>query len=271
MLIPGICSVTFKTNTPEQVLHFAVENKLQAIEWWGADHVPAGDVATARRIGNLTRQAGVAVSSYGSYYRTAVSEEQGAPFIAVLDSAEALGAATIRVWAGNVNFEKAEKDFIARVVDDTLRIADLAQQRGLSITFEFHGGTFTNSNSNAQCFVALVAHPNVFFSWQPPHGFALQHCIDGLNGLLPRLSTLHVYHWTIGSYKKNLFNESRRELNYPEDYHRHPLKDGRDRWIAYLALARTSGRDHYALLEFVKDDAIAQAKEDAAELVVLCR
>ncbi len=270
MLISGICSVTLKPNTPEQILRFASENKLKAIEWWGTGHVPAGDVATARRVGKLTRQAGLAVSSYGSYYRAAVSEAQGEPFSAVLDSAEALGAPTIRVWAGNVNLENAERNFVESVVEDTLRIAEMARQRGLSITFEFHGGSFTNSNGNARRFASLVEHPSVFFSWQPPHGFTLQHCLDGLNGLLPRLSTLHVYHWTIGSYEKNLFNESQRPLKHPEDFHPHPLKDGVERWMAYLAMARTTGRDHYALLEFVKDDTISQAGEDAAVLVDLC-
>ena len=270
-IIPGICSVTLKPHSPQEVIAFALETQLKAIEWWGTGHVPHGDIATAVSVGKLTREAGLQVSSYGSYYRVGVSESDGLPFANVLDSAEALGAPTIRVWAGNKNMEQADGSFIGQVVEDTHRIASLAAGRGISITFEFHGGSLTNSNTNAQRFASLVPHPNVLFSWQPPHGFSLEHCLAGLEGLLPRLSTLHVYHWTIGSYAENLVDESQRPLNWPDDFHRHPLLDGMDRWRAYLDCARTSGRTHAALLEFVANDSIEQAKADAAVLVALCK
>ena len=70
---------------------------------------------------------------------------------------------------------------------------------------------------------------------------------------MPRLSTVHVYHWTIGSYEKNVVNETVRPLIWPEDYNRHPLEDGTDRWAEYFSRVSQTGKDHFALLEFVKD------------------
>lgn len=115
-----------------------------------------------------------------------------------------------------------------------------------------------------------MSHTNVFFSRQAPHGFSQDQCLHGLRGLLDRLSTVHVYHWTIGAYEKNLFDESQRVLKYPEDFHRHPLADGVERWQSYLDLAATSGGTHCALLEFVRNDSVEQAQADARELVDLC-
>ncbi len=85
----------------------------------------------------------------------------------------------------------------------------------------------------------------------------------------PRLSSLHVYHWTIGAYEKNIVNETVRPLVWPDDFNRHPLADGVDRWRSYLKEAQKTGKDHWALLEFVKDDDPKQVMEDAATLIAL--
>jgi 3-dehydroshikimate dehydratase len=269
MIKPGMCSVTLAKCSVEEVLEIAVQGGLQGIEWWGNGHVPHGDVACARRVRDLTAAAGLEVSSYGSYYRAGVCEAAGLSFASVLDTAAALGAPTIRVWAGDRDTCKADEAFIQSVLDDTNRIADLAAKQGISITFEFHGGTLTDRNETAIQFAARVPHPNVFFSWQPPHGYSLEHCLEGLRGLLPRLSTVHMYHWTIGSYEENTLNETVQPLVYPDDFYRHPLSEGADRLRSYCDLIQKTGRDHFMLLEFVKDDLLDQVFADARTLAEL--
>ena len=269
MIKAGICSVTLAKHSVEEVLQIAVKAGLRAIEWGGNGHVPHGDLECARRVADLTAEAGLEVSSYGSYYRTGVSEAAGLRFQSVLDSAVALGAPTIRVWAGDRDTADADEAFVQAVTDDTIRIAELAADHGISITFEFHGGSLTDRNETALEFSERVRHPNVFFSWQPPHGYSLEHGLEGLKGLLPRLSTVHMYHWTIGSYEKNTLNETVRPLVYPDDFFRHPLEDGADRLRAYCAAIQTTGRDHFMLLEFVKDDLPEQVIADGKWLAAI--
>jgi 3-dehydroshikimate dehydratase len=266
MIKTGICSVTLGNLTVEQVLEVVSCTELEGIEWWGSGHVPHGKTSTAERVRDLTLNSGFELSSYGSYYRVGVSEFEGLSFSSVLDTADALGAPTIRVWAGDRNYNQADKSFIQSVMDDSNRIADLAAAKDISITFEYHGGTLTDRNHTARMFAEQIGHPNIFFSWQPPHGYSLEHCLAGLRGLLERLSTIHVYHWTIGSYEKNTLNETVRPLKYPDDFFRHPLSDGIDRWEQYFAEVALTGRDHYALLEFVKDDCPENVLKDAATL-----
>lgn len=78
MIIPGICSVTLKHLSPEEVIAFAVNTGLKSIEWWADGHVLPADIARAEEIGRHTRQADLSVSSYGSYYRLGISDPGGA-------------------------------------------------------------------------------------------------------------------------------------------------------------------------------------------------
>jgi len=268
MIRPGLCSVTLAGQSVEQVVETARRGGLEGIEWWGKDHVPPGDFTAAEKAARLTREAGLVISSYGSYYRAGVSEAQGLSFATVLETARRLGAPSIRVWAGDRNHADASAELIQAVVDDTLRIADRAAAANSSVTFEFHGGSLTDRNETALRFADQVRHPAVFFSWQPPLGYDVEHCVKGLESLRPRLRTLHVFHWTIGSPDENTVNETIRPLR-ASDFYRHPLADGEDRWRRYFAAAAATGREHFALLEFVKGDTPEQALADAAVLTRL--
>lgn len=259
MIKTGICSLTLSKFSVEAVVDTVKKAGLDAIEWWGKDHVPHGDIETAMRVKELTINAKLEVSSYGSYYRVGVSEQNGLSFQSVLDTALALGAPTIRVWAGDKDYADATQEFIQYVIDDTIRIADMAAGKDISITFEYHSGTLTNRNDTAIKFAAQVPHPNVSFSWQSPHGFTVEHCLEGLEDLLDRLSTIHVFHWTVDktvSPSKNV---------------RHSLLDGIDRWKKYINLIQTTGCNHYMLLEFVKDDTPEQVIADAKTLKELTK
>lgn len=262
MIKSGMCSVTLSGLSAEEVIKIAVESQMDGIEWWGSGHIPAGNFEVAKRIGILTSEAGLEVAAYGSYYRVGISDNNTTNFETVLETAHVLGAPTIRVWAGDKDYAQSEESHIQTVINDTFRIADMAAKRGISITFEYHGGTLTDRNETAVRFANSVQHPNVYFSWQPPHGYSLEHCLNGLEGLLDRLNTIHVYHWTIGSYEKNSVNETIRPLKYPDDFYRHPLSDGKDRWNKFIQMIKTTNRAHYMFLEFVKNDEPLQVVED---------
>lgn len=266
MIIPGICSVTLGNKSVSEIIEITKKANLKAIEWSGNMHVPHGSLEAAARVNKLMKQSKLECSSYGSYYKVGVSENEGLPFKHVLSSAQYLEVPTIRVWAGNSDMDKTDTAQINHILAETDRIASMAGYHDISITFEFHGNTLTNSNHSALKLSQMIYHPNVLFSWQQPHGFSLEHCVEGIQSLREKLSTIHVYYWTIGSYDKNLKNSEDYELVWPDDYFVHPLEDGINRWEAYLEAIDQSGKDHYALLEFVKEDRVEQVIEDAATL-----
>lgn len=247
-LQPGLVSVTFKQKPFAEVIELARMAELNVIEWHGIDHVPHGDLETARRVGQSTRAAGLEVAVYGSYYVVGESEGLGLPFTTVLDTAEALGAPMIRVWAGDRSPDKAPSITPADVADEIRRIADQAAEKQIKIVFEFHPWTLTETGESSAALMETVDHANVGLYWQPHPNMDGRQNLDQLKRVLPWLMGLHVFHW------------------YPTDRERHPLAQGEAEWLQYLAVARECRREMNAMLEFVRNDSVAQFQQDAATL-----
>ncbi|HEY8966213.1 MAG TPA: sugar phosphate isomerase/epimerase, partial [Candidatus Methylacidiphilales bacterium] len=242
MLTPGLVSVTFRALSPEEIIALAGRAGLKGIEWGGDVHVPPAAPERAAEVGRRTRDAGLAVSSYGSYYR--VGED--APFEPVLEAARCLGAPTIRVWSGTVSSSAATEADRERVVADYVRIVRLAAREGIAVACEFHDGTLTDDGPTAAAMAERV--PGLYTYWQPRHGKPVETGLGELDLLAPCLANLHVFHW------------------WPTPAERLPLAEGRDRWAAFLKKAAAIPGNRFALLEFVAGDRPEQLLADAPVL-----
>jgi 3-dehydroshikimate dehydratase len=248
MLVPGLVSITFRALPPQEIIRVVSEAGLQSIEWGGDIHVPPGDIRRARQVGAATRDAGLMVAAYGSYFRLGNRDASAPRFEDVLASAKALGAPTIRVWAGKKGSADSSPEERRAVIDDALRVADIAGRRGIAISLEYHGGTLTDSRASVLSLMDELDHPNIDFLWQPTNGESVEACAMRLLDVLPRLRNVHVFHW------------------WPTDRERHPLSLGEAAWRTYIEVVRASGRDVDFLLEFVLNDSPAQFFTDAATL-----
>jgi hypothetical protein len=190
------------------------------------------------------------VAAYGSYYRAGFSAQEGLTFDAVLDTAKALGAPTIRVWAGKGGSAEADDAHWRKVVTDLRQIGTAAQDAGIVVACEYHANTLTDTNACALRLMDEVAHPNVLLYWQPPVGKAPDDCAAGLRAVLPFLVNLHVFHWV-------MIDGSRDQR---------PLEEGADVWRRYFDIAASTGREHWAMLEFVREGTPGQFLADAKVL-----
>jgi 3-dehydroshikimate dehydratase len=239
MIKPGLVSVTFRHLSPAEVAQLAYRASLQAIEWGGDVHVPHGDITAAQTARKLTTDRGLVVSSYGSYYLLGESEKKGLSFDAVLDTALELETEVIRVWAGSRGSEDTSPaDWIA-AVEDAQRICRTAATAGVSIALEYHGKTLTDTLESTLKFLRNADQKNLSTYWQPRTGAAMEQNVAELQQVLPSLSNIHVFQWTLDEQKKTL---------------RHPLADGREEWTEYLKAACHDDVERYAMLEFVKND-----------------
>lgn len=244
---PGLVSITFRRRNPEDVVAMAAAAGLVAIEWGGDVHVPHGNLIEAARVAQLTAKAGMAVAAYGSYYRLGHTADGGPSAETVVRTAGVLGAPTIRVWAGRRGSAAADERYWAGVVDDARRIGELAAVAGLTVSFEYHRDTLTDTRESAGRLLDVLPAPAIRTLWQPRPDRDRAENLGDLRAVLPRLTNLHVFAWT-GQ------NE------------RLPLSAGFDDWQAYLRTAATAPGNRYALLEFVADDDPAQLPADAATL-----
>ncbi len=245
---PGLVSVTFKDSACEDVILYTRRAGLKAIEWHGLNHVPHGDLETARRIGQSTRDAGLAVAAYGSYYVLGQSENQGLSFDRVLQTAAALEAPMIRVWAGDRNPDETSKRDRAIILEEAIRVANLAAKEQIQIVLEFHRDTLTQTGASCAALLSDLDSPNVCTYWQPAPEMDVSQNLTGLRCVLPWLAGLHVFHWG------------------PTHRDRHALAQGELAWTQYLAMAEQRPGTLNALLEFVMEGTVEQFNEDATTL-----
>lgn len=244
MIRPGICSVTLRQLTAEQVVEVAAAAGLAAVEWGGDVHAPPESAEELARVRALTTTHGLAVASYGSYLRAGAGDDPHAP---VLEAALALHAPRIRIWAGRLPSADADHAYRRRVVDATRALADDAAAHGVEVAFEFHARTLTDSVDSTLRLLEEVDRPHVRTYWQPNVGEPDDVALAGLDRLLPHVTTVHAFAW------------------WPT-HERLPLAERASLWREVAARLRSTGRDHDVLLEFVPDDDPAVVAREAETL-----
>lgn len=247
----AMCSVTFRDKSVNEIIELARLAQLDGIEWGGDNHVPPSNLKDAEHIGELTREAGLEVVAYGSYYFA--GEEMD--FTVISDTAKALGTRDIRIWAGKMDRDKEigeidQTDF-ERIVLDIKKVSEVAKEAGQIIHLEFHQWTYTDTLESALKLLERVDCSNVFTYWQPNVHSNHRERLRQVRILNQYISNIHVFHWD-------------------EEFERYPLSDGLVSWKEYVDLVKVKS-DRYFSLEFVKDDSVEQFIEDANKLRELVR
>lgn len=247
----GLCSVTFRELSVNEIIKLVREADLDGIEWGGDVHVPPGDIGKAKEVASLTKEAGLDVVSYGSYYRVGISNDIS--FETILKTAVHLTAPSIRVWAGRLGSDEVDDIYRKNVVEDGQRIAELAKKYNITIHFEYHGRTLTDTPESAVALMKDINHTNAKLYWQPAVGEAVDKRLKSIEKVRPWLSHIHVFHW--------------------DELEKLPLSQGINEWQQYIEFINQSkgtGIRHF-LMEFVKDNNPKQFLEDAKTLKKLLK
>ena len=251
MLYTGLVSVTFRELSPCEIVELVSKAGLQGIEWGGDIHVPNGNLKRAVEVLKHTEDAGLRTASYGSYYRLGTeNSNQLESFNSVIETALAIKAPTIRVWAGGKSSHDMEPHLIERIISETFHICEMAKKAGITVSLEFHGGTFTDTGDSTVRLIEAVKHPNLCTYWQALNDISPEDRMESLESVLPWISNVHVFQWN--------------------KEHRMSLKEGKSVWKNYLQLIKEQSGEHFALLEFIKEDKPKQFLEDAKILRELC-
>ncbi|SFB83675.1 Sugar phosphate isomerase/epimerase [Marinospirillum celere] len=249
----ALVSVTLNHLPTHEVISLALEAGLEGIEWSGRNHLPVGDLKSAAFIQQQMKKAGLAVLAYGSYLRfNEPAFEQNQLWQRTIETALALGAPAIRVWAGQQGSASVSFEERVALVNRAQAFADLAQHQGLAVYFEFHRKTLTDTPESALNFLHEIDRSSVKSLWQPHVNLPLEEQLRSLELMLPQLAYLHCFFWGLKGSKE-----------------RYPLQEGGALWQPLLEAALLYGHkdlDLWVAIEFVKDDKIEQLREDAAYL-----
>lgn len=240
-LTRGICSVTLRSHSIDEVVAVAAGAGLSGIEWGTDVHVV--DAASADQARQACATAGLKVLSLGSYYRAGDFGE----FDNVVALAVRVGAPRVRIWAGTVKPDDADQQLWEAVVADTRRIAALAADEGLQLAFEYHGGTLTSTLQGTLELLDRVDRTNVGTYWQPAVGLSDQDALASLRQVIGRVAGVHCFSWWPGT-------------------ERLPLEGRKHLWQAVSDVVREYGRDMDLMLEFVEGDLPENVVRDAGFL-----
>jgi len=254
MIAPGLCSITFRSLTADDVIGVACRAGVEGIEWGADGHAPPGGGPTIAALGARGRDAGLEVVSYGSYLGMAPPDGTDDDAVdAVLETAVALGSPMVRIWTEfGVTPTSADAER-RRVTERTAELVDRIAGHGLLTALEFHPATLTETAASATALIDALDRPGLRTHWQPDPALSPAAALGELSLVTPHLAHLHVFAWG------------------PEGIDdRQALVDGEPLWAPALALADRDGAAlpgrRYALCEYVRGDDPEQFAADVRTL-----
>ncbi len=217
----GLTSISFRDKTVVEIIQLCVETQTECIEWGGDIHVPPGNYELAKRVGEMTRAAGIVTPSYGSYYRVLDSqcqtaENSTAKFTEVAKTAVALGASLVRIWLPEALAVGSLADTLEASITELKLICSIATDHGLAVGMEYHRNTLTETKETTLALLQEVAAPNLYTYWQMNPDISHQERLAEIELLAPYICMVHAFYWRKGNI-------------------RHPLMAGKEMWMEYRA------------------------------------
>ena len=145
----GLCSVTFRKKSAEDIVCLAKKAGVKYIEWGGDVHVRT--LADAKKVKALCDKENIIISSYGSYVNCIDYNEN--KWTEVCEIAKEMGAESIRIWLGKRNSEITSETDYNILLENAKRMCDIAAGYGLMVCPECHDNTY---NNNTDAFLRFV-------------------------------------------------------------------------------------------------------------------
>lgn len=239
----GLCSISFRKNTPQEILRAMQEAKLSVIEWGSDVHCPPEKAA---QIAALQERYGIQCASYGTYFRlgtTPLCELE-----TYIKAARTLGTDILRLWCGDKNsqdYTEGEKEALFAACKAAAKIAEA---EGVTLCMECHNKTYTNVRQAALELMQTVCSKAFRMYWQPNQFKDEEENIAYAKQIASSTVNIHVFNW--------------------KGKEKYPLADAKDIWRKYLSCF---DGDKVLLLEFMPDGKLETLATEAAALMEIAK
>lgn len=237
----GLCSVSFRKNTAEEIVEAVASAGLDFIEWGSDVHAPHDGTKNLQNIAALCDRYGIRCSSYGTYFR--IGQTDLAELHGYISAAKLMGTDRLRLWCGvkgsAVTDENEKKELFA----NCRKAAKIAEDEGVTLAMECHSWTYTDTAETIVELMEEVDSDNFRMYWQPSQYRTFEENVRHIKLTGKYVKDIHVFNWE-------------------KDY-RYPLADAVSQWQEYLS--HIDG-DHTLLLEFMPDDSIESLAAEAEAL-----
>ena len=208
----GLVSISFRQNSPREILDAVKAAGLTCIEWGSDVHAPCTDTARLTELVALQKEFGISCCSYGTYFRLGVTPLNELP--KYIPAAKALGADIIRLWCGDrdtADYAQADR---AALLADCKAAAAIAEKENVTFCLECHNHTFTNDAEGALWLMEKVNSKHFRMYWQPNQFKSTEENLRYARLIAPYTVNLHVFNW--------------------EGHGKFPLREGASLWEQYL-------------------------------------
>ncbi|MBQ7907963.1 MAG: TIM barrel protein [Elusimicrobiaceae bacterium] len=234
----GLVSVSFRENTPREILQAMNKAGLFLVEWGSDVHCPP---EKAEEIAALQTRYGIKCCAYGTYFRLGETPLEELP--GYIAAAKTLGTDILRLWCGDKNsrdYTQAERQSLFSACR---KAAEIAEQADVILCMECHANTYTNTKEAALALMQAVNSRHFRMYWQPDSYRTEEENIAYAKLLAPYTENIHVFNW--------------------QEEEKYPLREAKDVWKKYL---NCFGSGKKLLLEFMPDDRIESLKGEADAL-----
>ncbi|MCQ2462429.1 MAG: sugar phosphate isomerase/epimerase [Clostridia bacterium] len=198
----GFTSTSFRQiKSVSKIVSIARAAGADCIEWGGDIHVKS--LADARRVRALCDDAGINISSYGSYYRVGSGSE--CEWRKICEIAAAMGCGSVRVWLGDKDSEKTSAAEYEMLTADAKKICDEAKKYSLTVCPECHDKTY-NNNTDAFLKIARDIDRDNFKTYFQSRYRRLDCDLDRIERTIPFIESVHIS-----------YSEQTREQNLKRD------------------------------------------------------
>ncbi|MBO5935366.1 MAG: sugar phosphate isomerase/epimerase [Clostridia bacterium] len=183
----GLCSVTFRNKTAEEVIDLAKKAGIGYIEWGGDIHVRSTD--DAKKVKALCDESGIKICSYGSYFNSAEFNEN--KWDEICRIAKEMNAEHIRIWLGKKDSEITSEAEYKKLVANTQKMCDIAAQYSLIVCPECHDNTFNNNTDSILRFIGDLQKDN-FKTYFQSRYFRMEYDLDRIDRTYGYIKDVHV-------------------------------------------------------------------------------
>ncbi len=237
----GLVSVSFRQNSPREILEAMRIADLTHIEWGSDVHAPYSDKERLLALAEMQKEFGIECSSYGTYfYLGETPTEELRKYIA---AAKTLGTSILRLWCGKKSGDEMTGEEREDFLSECRRAASIAEEEGVILCMECHRKSFTEHLDDALWLMHEVNSEHFRMYWQPFQWKRVEENLTYAEAIAPITHHIHVFQW--------------------KNDQKFSLAGGIDEWRGYLGkfpLPRT------LLLEFMPDGKLSTLKAEATAL-----
>ena len=164
----ALCTIAFSELPLEEVLDIAAEARFDGVEIWGrAPHIPDEyDPEYVKAIPRMAKERGLEIISFGSYVFP-LMEDRKEHWDIAFRIAQDLETKLMRVWARGGPSKDTTDEQKAGIISVLREMSREAEQRGIILATEMHGGNFTDTPDTTLELLKAVDHPYLKTYYQP--------------------------------------------------------------------------------------------------------